>query len=144
VPKNTASLLADIPVSMFRPKKKSGIVGHIKEKRYSWAPKKEKRYLTREPLSYSGTKEKRYFWAPKREAAFDPRAPKLLRPKKKSVSFGHPKEKRYFRAPKREAVFDPKVPSYSGPKRKAVFLGTQKKSWIFGRHGLGHWFGTLL
>ena len=115
-----------------RAKKKSGIVGHIKEKLYSWAPKKEKRYLTREPLSYSGTKEKRYFWAPKREEAFDPRAPKLLRPKKKSGSFGHPKEKRYFRAPKREAVFDPKAPKLLRPEMK---LSIWNYVWGSGRSG---------
>jgi hypothetical protein len=103
-----------------RAKKKSGIVGHIKEKRYSWAPKKEKRYLTREPLSYSGTKEKRYFWAPKREEAFDPRPLRYSGPKRKAVLLGtqkksgisgHPKEKRYL-------IREPL--SYSGPKRKAV------------------------
>jgi hypothetical protein len=70
----------------FGTQKKSGICRHLKEKRYSWAPK--------------------------REAVFDPRAPKLVGPKKKSGVFGHPKEKRYlireplsYSGPKRKAVF---------------------------------------
>ena len=80
-------------------------------------------------------KEKRYFRAPKREAVFDPKAPKLLRPEKKSGIFGHPKEKQYFRAPNREAVFDPRA-----PKRyvASLSIGTAKQKHIPRSDGEAH------
>jgi hypothetical protein len=78
--------------------------------------------------SLLGAQEYRFsFGCPKRETVFDPRAPKLLRPEKKSSIFGHIKEKRYSWAPKREAVFDPRAPKVFRPKKKSGIFGHPKE-----------------
>jgi hypothetical protein len=94
---------------------KSSIFGHIKEKRYSWASKREAVL----PL---------FFWGLSSLRALGSNTAFLLGAQKHRFSF---KRKAVFLGTqKREKVFDPRAAKLLRHKRKVVFLGTQKRRGI--------------